>query len=349
MKGVSKEFKIGIIVIVSLVLLVIGINYLKGINLFIQQRSFFAVYENVDGLGPSNPIVLNGFKVGQVSNVDFHSSGDGRLVVKFSIDQKELNIPANSKAKIFSSDFFGSKAIELILGDTTQYAQSGDTLDSDIQVGLAEAVRIELIPLKNKTDQLIDGVDDILENLKQVFDDDATKGLPQVFESLQRTMETLETTTLRLDTTVARNSSTIDGIFDNVYSITENLEQNNEKLNNIITNFDAVSDSLARLELTSTLQKADSALATFSEVATKINEGDGTISMLLNNDSLHTALLQTNQEVQYLINDLYMNPWRYVHVSIFGKKPKEKFSRKELKQLRDLVDEQLQDGSVSEE
>ncbi len=349
MKGVSKEFKIGIIVIVSLVLLVIGINYLKGINLFIQQRSFYSVYENVDGLGPSNPVVLNGFKVGQVSNVDFHPSGDGSLVVKFNIDQKELKIPSDSKAKIFSSDFFGSKAIELIMGDSAIYAENGDTLDSEIQVGLAEAVRIELIPLKNKTDQLIEGVDDILENLKQVFDDDATKGLPKVFESLQRTMETLEKTTLRLDTTVARNSSTIDGIFDNVYSITDNLEKNNEKLSNIITNFDAVSDSLARLELSATLQKADSALSTFAEVATKINDGDGTISMLLNNDTLHTALLQTNEEVQYLINDLYMNPWRYVNVSIFGKKQKSKFSKRELKQLRDLVDEQLQNGSVSEE
>lgn len=349
MKGVSKEFKIGIIVIISLVLLIIGINYLKGINLFIQQRSFFAVYENVDGLGPSNPVVLNGFKIGQVSEVGFHNSGDGRLVVKFNIDQKDLNIPVDSKAKIFSSDFFGSKAIELIMGDSSAYAAKGDTLDSDIQVGLAEAVRIELIPLKNKTDQLIEGVDDILENLKQVFDDDATKGLPQVFESLQRTMETLETTTLRLDKTVADNSETIDGIFDNVYSITENLERNNAKLNNIITNFDAVSDSLAKLELASTLKKADTALGQFSEVVTKINEGDGTLAMLINNDSLHTSLLESNQELQYLINDLYMNPWRYVHVSIFGKKPKEKFSKRELRQLRELIDEQLDDAPVSEE
>lgn len=341
MKGISKEFKIGTVVIICLVLLIVGVNYLKGISLFLNQRTFHSVYENVDGLGASNPVVLNGFKIGQVKTVGFHPKGDGSLVVAFSIDQKDLNIPEDSKAKIFSSDFFGSKAIELILGESDSLAVSGDTLNSDMQMGLAEAVRIELVPLKNKTDQLIEGVDDILENLKQVFDDDATKGLPKVFESLQRTMETLEKTTLRLDETIDVNSNKIDGIFDNVYSITDNLEKNNKKLSNIITNVDAVSDSLAKLELASTLNKADKALGEFAEVVTKINTGDGSLSMLINNDSLHTSLLQTNQEVQYLINDLYMNPWRYVHVSIFGKKPKEKFSRRELKQLRDLIDEQL--------
>jgi phospholipid/cholesterol/gamma-HCH transport system substrate-binding protein len=349
LKGVSKEFKIGTIVLISMVLLVVGVNYLKGISLFINQRTFYAVYENVDGLGPANPVVLNGFKVGQVKTVGFHPKGDGTLLVSFIVDKDELKVPLNTKARIISSDLFGSKAIELLLGDTSVMAMKNDTLPSEIEIGIAEAVRIELVPLKKKTDQLIEGVDDILNNLQAFFADDATQGLPKVFESLQRTMENLETTSYRLDNAIASNSSTLTSIFNNVDSITDNLRANNARISNIVRNLDSVTDSLARVDLAATLTKADRALGDFAEVMDKVNNGDGSIAMLINTDSLHQSLIQTNLEVQYLINDLYMNPWRYVSVSVFGKKPKDQLSKKELKQIQEIVDAELKAREASEQ
>ncbi len=331
-----------------MVLLVVGVNYLKGISLFINQRTFFAVYENVDGLGPANPVVLNGFKVGQVKTVGFHPKGDGSLLVSFMIDKDELNVPLNTKARIISSDFFGSKAIELLLGDSSVMALKNDTLPSEIEMSIAEAVRIELVPLKKKTDQLIQGVDDILINLQAFFEDDATQGLPKVFESLQRTMENLEKTSYRLDNAIASNSSTLTSIFNNVDSITDNLRANNARISNIVRNLDSVTDSLARVDLAATLTKADRALGDFAEVMDKVNNGDGSIAMLLNTDSLHQSLIQTNLEVQYLINDLYMNPWRYVSVSVFGKKPKDQLSKKELKHIQEIVDAELKAREASE-
>lgn len=345
MKGISKEFKIGTIVLISIVLLVFGVNYLKGISMFLNQRTYHAVYENVDGLGPSNPVILNGFKIGQVRTVKFHSSGNGSLVVAFNIDQPELKVPKNSTARIFSSDLFGSKAIEIILGDGSVEAMQGDTLISDVQVGIADAVRIELVPLKQKTDQLIESVDVILESIQAVFEDDATKGLPQSFESLQRTLANLEQTSNRLDRTMAANTSKINNIFESVDSIAMNLSANSGRISNIIQNVEQISDSLTQIKFATTFAKADQALADFSEIIEKINEGDGSMALLLNSDSLHQSLIQTNQEVQYLIDDLYMNPWKYVHVSIFGKKPKERFSRKELKQIRELIDSEIEERS----
>ena len=124
------------------------------------------------------------------------------LMVAFKIEQSTLRIPRDTRAKIVSSDFFGTKAIDLIAGEDEMLAEPGDTLLSDLEMGIAEAVRIELLPLKNKTDQLIDGVDDILENLKAVFEADATLGLPTAFESIQRTVESLEKTSIQLDNMV---------------------------------------------------------------------------------------------------------------------------------------------------
>ena len=187
MKKVSREFKIGAIVIVSCALLFVGVNYLKGINIFQDQRNFYAIYENIDGLGESNPVVLNGFKIGMVSQVGLHPDGSGDLVVEFVVNDPNLKIPNDTRAKIFTSDLFGSKAVELEMGESMIFADDGDTLASNIEQDLAQAIQAELAPLKQKVDELTAGIEVIVTNLQAVFSDEATQGLPQVFESLQRT------------------------------------------------------------------------------------------------------------------------------------------------------------------
>jgi len=261
--------------------------------------------------------------------------------VAFDIDESALQLPKDSKAKITSSDLFGTKAIDLIAGESEELAMPGDTLLSDLEVGLAEAVRIELMPLKNKTDQLIDGVDDILENLKAVFEADATLGLPTAFESIQRTVESLEQTSLKLDAMVAENRTTLASILKNVDGITSNLKNHNDELSNVMENFSEISDSLAAVNFAETIHRANSALTQVDEITRKINNGEGSLGQLVNSDSLHAGLVATNQELQYLINDLYLNPWRYVRVSVFGKKQEKTLSKKELERLRKLIDEEI--------
>ena len=134
--------------ILGAVMLFIGVNYLKGFNPLANQDHFYAVYDKVEGLAVSNPVLVNGFKVGQVTRVEFHKSGDGKLLVEFTVDQSELKIPANSEAQIFSSDLFGSKAIQILRGDSTGYVTNLDTLIASNQEDITEAVRKELEPLR---------------------------------------------------------------------------------------------------------------------------------------------------------------------------------------------------------
>jgi phospholipid/cholesterol/gamma-HCH transport system substrate-binding protein len=338
----SKEFRIGVLVTAGLILFVLGVNYLKGSNPFKPSNSYFAKYDAIDGLAVSNPVLVNGFKVGQVSKVEFSEVGDGTLLVAFDIEQSNLKLPDDTRARIFSSDLFGTKAINLIAGDSPNLAVPGDTLISDLEVGIAEAVRIELMPLKNKTDQLIDGVDDILENLKAVFEADATLGLPTAFESIQRTVESLEQTSLQLDAMVAENRETLSSIMTNVDGITANFRNHNDELANVMENFSDISDSLAAVNFAATINRADRSLAHVETITRKIAEGEGSLGKLVNSDSLHDDLMATNQELQYLINDLYLNPWRYVRVSVFGKKQEKNLSKKELKRLRKLIQDELE-------
>lgn len=326
------------------VMLFIGVNYLKGFNPLANQDHFYAVYDKVEGLSVSNPVLVNGFKVGQVTRVEFHKSGDGKLLVEFTVDQSELKIPANSEAQIFSSDLFGSKAIQILRGDSSGYVSNLDTLIASNQEDITEAVRKELEPLRKKTDQLVKTVDEILTNVNAVFEDEATQGLPAAFKNLQRTVVTLENTAVQLDSLVVENRAVFTNVMKNVDGIASNLNKHSDDITNIINNFSEVSDSLAAADFASTIKKADSALEGIAEITEKARNGEGTLGKLIVSDSLYNGLVATNQELELLLNDLQLNPWKYVKISIFGGKNKTKLSKSELKQMRKMIREELEAG-----
>jgi phospholipid/cholesterol/gamma-HCH transport system substrate-binding protein len=344
----GREIKIGILVLLGAGLLVLGVNYLKGLNPFGGGREFHAIYKNIDGLAISNPVVVNGFQVGQVSGIEFAASGSGALHVTFVIEQPNLHVTKDSKARIYSNDLFGTKAIELVAGRSADLASTGDTLSAEIEMNITEAVKMELIPLRNKTDQLIAGVDEILENLQTVFQDSATQGLPKAFESIQRTMENLESTSATLDLTVDENRAALKGIVSNMEQLTGFVNSQQGALSNALGNFSQISDSLADLQLSTTLRKADASITELNRLLEGLNNGDGTVGALLQNDSLHNGLLATNREVQTLINDFYLNPQRYVRVSVFGRKESRKMSEKELERLQRLIQTELDERTEGE-
>jgi len=208
-------------------------------------------------------------------------------------------------------------------------------------MGIAESVKQELIPLRQRTDQLIAGVDEILLNLQTVFQDSATQGLPKAFESIQRTMENLESTSKTLDLTVAENRSALKGIVDNMESLTGFVNSQQGALSNALGNFSQISDSLANLQLATTLRRADQSVAELNRLLSGLNAGEGSLGKLLKSDSLHDGLMSTNKEMQFLINDLYLNPQRYVRVSVFGGREKRNMSKKELERLQRLIDAEL--------
>ena len=345
----GREIKIGILVLLGGAVLVLGVNYLKGFNPLGGGRAFHAVYENIDGLAVSNPVVVNGFQVGQVASIGFASSGSGDLLVTFIIEQPNLRLSRDSKARIYSNDLFGTKAIELLAGRSLEFAEVGDTLQSEIEMGITEAVKMELIPLRQKTDQLIAGVDEILINLQTVVEDSATQGLPEAFESIQRTMQNLENTSATLDLTVSENRSALKGIVDNMEELTGFVNTQQGALSNALGNFSQISDSLADLQLSTTLRKADASITELNRLLEGLNNGEGSLGKLLQDDTLHNGLLATNKEVQNLINDLYLNPQRYVRVSVFGRKENRRMSEKELERLQRLIQNELEGRAEDED
>ncbi|HOY32358.1 MAG TPA: MlaD family protein [Bacteroidales bacterium] len=315
---ISKEIKIAVVFVAGLALLYWGINFLKGRDLFRKERTYYALYKQINGLTKANPILVNGFRVGQVEDIHFSSDTTGQIVVVMSITNKDLQIPDNSTAKIYSSNLLGSMAVELVLGDSKKMAVEGDTLKNLVQLSLSDQVSVQFQPIKQKFENVMISLDSVLTIIREVFNENTRRNLEQSFESIRATVKNLEHTTYNIDTLFSGQKHNLAEIISNVESISENIKNNNDKISNVIANFSSISDTLAKAHIASTINNADRSLKDFSDIIAKINRGEGSLGMLVNNDSLYNNLDKSSKELNELVKDIKLNPHRYLNFSVFG-------------------------------
>ena len=319
---ISKEAKAGILVIITLGVFVWGFNMLKGRNIFSSDRFFYAVYENIDGLVRSSPVYVKGFKVGIVRSISFYEGDNSKVVVMFSITNDDLTIPDSTIAKITSSDFLGTKSIELQIRNGKKFLSDGDTLLSAIDPGLKDQVSKQVEPIKKKAEALLASIDSVMTIVQAILDKDARNSLTASFESVKRALATFEKTALKIDGLVESEAGKLSSILSKIESITSTIAKNNEKLSSALGNINTMSDSLAKSNLKSTINNTNLALANANIILEKINKGEGTIGMMLNDKKLYNQLDSTNAQLNSLLKDMEENPWRYF--SLYGKKKRTK-------------------------
>ncbi len=307
----SKEVRLGIVVTTAIAVFIWGFNFLKGSNIFSIEREYYAVYQRIDGLVAANPVLLNGFKIGRVSSIYFHPDKSGDIIVKFVIDKEIVDLPEDTKAMIFSSDLLGSKAIALELGENSVYLKYGDTLTSAIEENLKEAVNRQILPLKMKTEELISSVDSAVTIVQEILNTEARENLSKSFKSFKRSFENFEHASMDLSVLVGNNRERLNNIFINIESISANIVQNNQQLSNVINNFSSISDSIAKADFATTLLRANSALSAASEIMNKVNSGEGSLGLLLNNETFYNELLMAATDLNILLLDIRTNPGKY--------------------------------------
>ena len=324
----KKEIGVGLVVIVAIGLLYFGFNYLKGADVFANKRVFYAVYPRIDGLTVDNPVQINGFRIGRVTSADISMEMGGKIGIGFEITEDKINVPINSQAMISSVDLLGSKAIVMELGDATEMAQPGDTLVATIEEDIKTVVDRRIQPLEQKTKQLISSIDSAVTIVQAILNKDARESLSESFYSIKRALRSLENTAFQFNEMVSSERDKVEKIFTNVESISENIRRNNSKINNVIDNLSDVTDSLAEANIATTINNANKAIRDITLVIQKVNSGQGTVGELVNNDTLYNNLEQATLELDKLLEDIRVNPKRYVHFSIFGKKDKDKPEKK---------------------
>jgi phospholipid/cholesterol/gamma-HCH transport system substrate-binding protein len=307
----SKELKTGILVTITIAVFVYGFNFLKGKDIFYSRDIYYAVYPRISGIVEANPVQVNGFKVGRIKKIEL-MNGTGHLLVTIAISDQNLRVTKGTVAKIVSSDLLGAKAIELIIGNSNDLAMDGDTLIAESDQSLQQSVEGAIKPLKDKTEKLISSIDSIITVAQALFDKNTIENLSKSFSNIKHTLETFDRTSMRLDTMIASEKNKLSVIFSKVESISTNLANNNDKITSAIKNFSAISDTLAKANLAQTIEKANSALSSVSVVMDKINKGQGTAGMLVNDEKLYKNLNSASASMDSLLKDLKDHPKKYI-------------------------------------
>lgn len=300
---ISREFKIGLITLLAIALLLWGVNYLKGISIFKKSVNYYGTYNNVAGLIESSAIYMNGYKVGNVSKVDFNPDNIYDIRVEFSIDAR-LKLPHNTIAEIKSSSLIsGTKDIYLTPGSGPGFYGPGDTLVS--------AVAEDMMAL---VDPLIQKVDSVLLNINALLGEKNRENIAVTLENLSVTMSSLKQS--------LQPGGDIAATFSNLESVTGNLSQNNEKISETLDNLATFTDTLSQADVDGLVKRLDSTMAEVSALVEGINTGRGTAGALITDDSMYNNLNSSLQSLDTLLTDLKEHPGRYVRFSLFGGRDK---------------------------
>ena len=322
---ITKEFKIGLVVTAAIGLFIWGFNFLKGSNLFSSRFELYAVYPQIDGLIEANPVLVNGYKVGQINKISLTQDKNGKYAVLVRILlSEEVQIPKHSIAHAVSSDLLGSKAIEILYSNETTFVEPGDTLIAQNEEGIKSAVSKQLAPLQKKAEGLISSMDSVMNLVNGILNTKTRDNLDKSFESIKKAIQSLEQTAYKLDDLMASEKAKISQIMTKLNNLATVMDNNKEDLSRAIKNFSNMSDSLAQSHLKSAINNADKSLAELKDIMHDINNGKGTVGKLFKNDSLYTNLNKASADLDVLLKDLKARPGRYIHISVFGSKDRHK-------------------------
>ena len=318
---ITRELKLGIVFVVTVILFIWGLNFLKGRKFFSRQRTYYAVYNQVSGLLSNAPVSINGLQVGQVIALHFESKHSSRVVVEMSVNNS-IEIPKNSTVKIFNADLLASKSIKILLGNSHNMAVTGDTLLSEVQVTFSEEVNRQIQPVMHKAENLMLSVDSVVSELGLIFNPQTRDNLSKSFGHIRVTLQNLEKVTFNVDTLVYGQRGRMERILFNVESISKNLKDNNENLTRTLQNFANISDTIAKANIAHTISNLNNSLSDMAAITDKINKGKGSLGLLINDKMLYNNLEGSSKELDQLLLDMKQYPGRYVHFSLFGKSAK---------------------------
>ncbi len=315
---IRREIKLASLFIATLLLFIWGINYLKGKDIFTRQIAFYTVYDHVSGLLESNPVTISGVTIGQVDRIAFHPDGSGRVVLTAVVDRK-INIPDNSIAVIAATDIFGFKELQIILGDSPNYIQRGDTLEGDFQPSIGEALANQFEPFSQQAKGLVSKADSLLTSINKLLHEENQTNLNKSIEHLRKSLETFEQSGQRLDHFMESEAARIATILAGIESVTNNIEDNNEDIAAIINNLSEFTDVITGEQFAAIVQNTGETFSELRMIMEKINKGEGNAGMLLADDSLYHNLKESAIQLELLLEDIRKNPKKYFNITVFGR------------------------------
>lgn len=305
----KTEIKIGIVGFGILLLLFFGIKFLKGIDVFQKETTYYVFYDNVSGMYEGNYIYLNGMKVGYVKDIEAMGERAEKFLVTVAVDSK-IKITDDSKMVFFSADILGSKAMKIELGNSNRILENKDTIMGGVELGMLDKLSSSIAPMAQN-------LDSILFATKNILNQQTQNNLQHTFANLEATSERLSSISGQFDNLMKNEKEKIGKIISNTESITSNLKNNNDELNNIISKIGQITDTVAQAQLGSTILQTTQTLEKLNNVLGVIEKGKGNIGLLINDEGLYKSLDESAKKLDALIEDIKANPKKYINVSVF--------------------------------
>ena len=305
----KTEIKIGIVGFGILLLLFFGIKFLKGIDVFQKETTYYVFYDNVSGMYEGNYIYLNGMKVGYVKDIEAMGERAEKFLVTVAVDSK-IKIKDDSKMVFFSADILGSKAMKIELGNSNRILENKDTIMGGVELGMLDKLGSSIAPMAQN-------LDSILFATKNILNQQTQNNLQHTFANLEATSERLSSISGQFDNLMKNEKEKIGKIISNTESITSNLKNNNDELNNIISKIGQITDTVAQAQLGSTILQTTQTLEKLNNVLGVIEKGKGNIGLLINDEGLYKSLDESAKKLDALIEDIKANPKKYINVSVF--------------------------------
>jgi len=339
---ISKEIKTGVIAIISIVLLVSGVNFLKGNSFFGGDDVYYGFFPNSGGVAPASSIVLNGVPIGKVLKVEyvFNNPPNKQVKISFNIQNEDIKIPKGSVLKVGSVDLF-NKGILLTLGNDFS---KGFYMPCDEIIGISaqdvmEQVQAYADPIAQNLQAVLIKVDRFLTSFSSFWDNSATSELEGSMKEVKLAINRLGNVAYEVENLVMSEKIQLSRIFDNLESITNNLKASNDKITGIVGNVKAISDDMVTADFKGIIGDASKTISMLNAALTDATNGKGTLGLLLKDESLFRELEKTNKEVQELVQDIELHPERYIHVSLLGAKTKGvHLTEPDERKLRKLLD-----------
>jgi phospholipid/cholesterol/gamma-HCH transport system substrate-binding protein len=305
--NISKEVKVALLAVVAIVALYFGFLFLKGTDFFSSTKTYYVIYENVDGLTVSSPVVLNGVNVGIVQKMNLILDKDNRVKVAINVNE-EVPVGDSTIASLTSSDLLGGKAITLFLKTNTRRYEGGEMLISYTQQSLTDMLTAKAMPVLGK-------VDSTLLRFNSFFNDEAKNSLRATIQNTQATTEAVRDMLLV-------NQRNINAITSNLAALTGALMVTEQKFSKLAANLNQITDTLKATPINATIRDLNATVAEAQTALNKFNQNSGTVGRLMNDDSLYANMNASTESLNALLMDLKANPKRYVHFSLLGGKTK---------------------------
>jgi phospholipid/cholesterol/gamma-HCH transport system substrate-binding protein len=306
---ITKEVKVGLMAVMAMVLLYLGFHILKGSDVFSRTYKYYVVYDNIDGLTASNPVLLNGLNVGRVQEIKLLQNQQNRLLVSLDI-QKGIVLPKGTVALLADGGLLGGKVIHLSMGTSSVNLQDNDTLLGKKESGISAVLQEKALPLVTHADSLI-------LNLAAVAD-----GFKETGKILNQMLKNYDQTGNEVQGLVMENRKNLLVMTSNLNKLSESLIETEKELKPILSKTGAFADSLDALRLGATVQSANQTIAELRHLLADVESGKGTAGKLIKDETLYNNMNSTIVSLNKLLTNFREQPKRYVHLSVFGKKDK---------------------------